>query len=329
MLVFSLGTVPLMFGLGAISSLLSSKFTKRIMKVSAVLVIFLGVIMLNRGLNLGGFNALAASSSGNVAQIEGNVQTITTTMESGRYTPIIVQKGIPVKWTIKAQQSDLNGCNNPVTIPKYNIEKKLVPGDNLIEFTPEEEGNITYTCWMGMISSNIKVVADVTKVTDKDIQQTNNTNIPGVPSSGGCCAAGAQATKFANGKIPTDNIQVAKVSNNQQEVTIKVNDEGYSPAVVVLQKGIPFKIKFDAEKLNSCNYIVDFPDFGGQLDIQNGQTETPLLDPQKDFVFQCGMGMLHGYVKVVDDINKVDLEKVKSEVENYKLPAGSGGCCGG
>ena len=45
MFVFSLGTVPLMFGLGAISSFLSSKFTHKMLKVSAVLVMVLGVIM--------------------------------------------------------------------------------------------------------------------------------------------------------------------------------------------------------------------------------------------------------------------------------------------
>jgi len=210
MLVFSLGTVPLMFGLGAISSLLSAKFTKRLMKVSAVLVIFLGIIMLNRGLNLGGFNALAAASSlssstsassGNVAQIAGNVQTITTTMDSGRYTAIVVQKGIPVKWTITARPGDLNGCNNPVTIPKYNIQKKLVPGDNLIEFTPEEEGNITYTCWMGMISSNIKVVADVTKISAEDIQQSKDTGNSGFSSGGSCCLPRSQTTKSNDEQI--------------------------------------------------------------------------------------------------------------------------------
>ena len=210
MLAFSLGTVPLMFGLGAISSLLSAKFTKQIMKVSAVLVIFLGIIMLNRGLNLGGFNALAATSSANsissaspanVAQIAGDVQTITTTMDSGRYTAIVVQKGIPVKWTIRAQPGDLNGCNNPVTIPKYNIEKKLVPGDNLIEFTPAEEGNITYTCWMGMISSNIKVVADVTQVPAADLQPSNNTGNSGFSTGGSCCLPGSQTTKSSNEQI--------------------------------------------------------------------------------------------------------------------------------
>lgn len=195
MLVFSLGTVPLMFGFGTLSSFLSSKYTRQILKISAVLVIFLGIIMLNRGFNMSGYNVLAATaapktSSQNVAKIEGNVQVITTTMNDGTYTPIIVQKGIPVKWTINASQEGLNGCNNPVTIPKYNIQKELVPGNNLIEFTPQSEGNITYTCWMGMVSSNIKVVNDLSKITGNDIEQNNAI----VPQSGmSCCSGGAQS----------------------------------------------------------------------------------------------------------------------------------------
>ena len=192
MLVFSLGTVPLMFGFGTLSSFLSSKYTRQILKVSAVLVIFLGMIMLNRGFNMSGFNAIAATeskniSSQNAAKIEGDVQVVTTTLDDGSYKPIIVQKGIPVKWTIKATEEGLNGCNNPVTIPKYNIQKELVTGDNLIEFTPQAEGDITYTCWMGMVSSNIKVVADLDKLSAQDINQ-NNTLAPS-PSGGGCCSA--------------------------------------------------------------------------------------------------------------------------------------------
>lgn len=54
MFVFRLGTVPLMFGFGAVSSLLSRKFTKKMLKVSAVLVIVLRVAMANRGLALSG-----------------------------------------------------------------------------------------------------------------------------------------------------------------------------------------------------------------------------------------------------------------------------------
>ncbi len=39
--------------------------------------------------------------------------------------------------------------------------------------------------------------------------------------------------------------------------------------------------------------------------------------------------MLHGYVKVVDDVSRVDLNAVKASVAAYKPQAGSGGCCGG
>lgn len=333
MFLFSLGTVPLMFGFGAVSSFLSGKFTHRMMKVSAVLVMILGVIMLSRGLSLSGVNVVYASSggssSGNIAKIEGNYQTVTTNLESGKYPPIVVQKGIPVKWNMKADASNINGCNGTITIPKYNIQKKLVPGDNIIEFTPDADGNIPYTCWMGMISSNIKVVDDVAKTTSNDVAQAASSSGSGSGiSSGGCC--GATPAGFANGKIPTDNITVAQVKDGQQEVTVTVNSQGYTPAVVVLQKGVKAKIKFNPEQLSSCNSTVVFPELQGQLVIsQADQKETPWLTPEQDFTFQCGMGMLHGYVKVVDDVNKVDLNAIKKEIQNYKPASGSGGgSCG-
>ena len=333
MFLFSLGTVPLMFGFGAVSSFLSSKFTHRMMKVSAVLVLILGIIMLNRGLSLSGFDtsvALGASSSdGGVAKIEGNVQVVTTKLDSGRYSPITVQKGIPVKWTITAESSDINGCNNRINIPEYNIENlQLKAGENVIEFTPDSEGKFIYSCWMGMISSNIKVVGDLSTVSTED--STSDIDSQGaVSGSGGCCGAASKATKFANGNIPTDDIAIAKVDGDKQEVTVTVNDYGYSPAVVVLQKGIPAKIKFNTDQLNICNSIVVFPEYQAQMNLQS-EKETPELSPTLDFTFQCGMGMLHGYVKVVDNINTINIEDVKNEVNNYIPSAGAsaGGCCG-
>lgn len=182
MMVFSLGTVPLMFGLGALSSFLNSKFKHRMFQISGVLILVLGIIMFGRGMNLSGINQayslLSSDGAGNVARVAGNVQVVNTTMESGRYTPIFVQKSIPVQWTITAADTDLNGCNNPVTIPKYDIEKTLVPGDNLIEFTPQEEGTINYTCWMGMISSTITVVADLSQAGEKNLQLPGPEGLP-------------------------------------------------------------------------------------------------------------------------------------------------------
>lgn len=170
MFLFSIGTVPLMLAFGAISSLLSRKFTKKMMTAGAVLVLIMGVFMLNNGTSLSGISlssmmgsvgAVKGSQNSNVAVIEDGVQTITTTLASGRYQPITVQKGIPVRWTIQADKGNINGCNNSMIIPKYGIQYNLVPGDNVIEFTPTESGTVPYSCWMGMIRSKITVVDDL------------------------------------------------------------------------------------------------------------------------------------------------------------------------
>ncbi|MEX1377515.1 MAG: sulfite exporter TauE/SafE family protein [Eubacteriales bacterium] len=162
MFMFSIGTVPLMFAFGALSSVLSNTFTKKLMKASAVLVIFLGVVMFGRGLNQFGVNtALAIKSEENVAQMQGEYQIVTTEMEPNFYEPFAVLAGVPVVWTINVEEGDLNGCNNPITIPEYGIEKELVIGKNVIEFIPEKEGKILYTCWMGMISGYVNVTEEI------------------------------------------------------------------------------------------------------------------------------------------------------------------------
>lgn len=169
MMLFSLGTVPLMFGLGALSSVLSRKFTHRMMTVSAVLVVILGVFMFSNGVALSGYALPFSDGISNTekaggiatAEIIDGVQVVTTTLSSGRYEPIRVQAGIPVQWNIQAEAGSINGCNNRIIIPEYQLEKKLEPGDNIIEFTPSNSGTIPYSCWMGMIRSEIVVAQDL------------------------------------------------------------------------------------------------------------------------------------------------------------------------
>ena len=202
MFMFSLGTVPLLFGFGLLGSLLSSKLTKKMIKVSAMLVIILGLVMINRGFTITGFtlhsfaantksnnttsNSANISTSENGATVNGDVQEIVTTLESGSYPPITVQDGVPVKWTIVADANNLNGCNSEIVIPQFNIEQKLVAGDNVITFTPTKTGTFGYSCWMGMIRSTITVVADT-----ENTEESIDTEIaPTVDNSGlpaGCC----------------------------------------------------------------------------------------------------------------------------------------------
>ncbi|WFA08851.1 sulfite exporter TauE/SafE family protein [Tissierella sp. Yu-01] len=160
MFLFSLGTVPLMFILGTISSKLNKKFTDKMLSICAMLVVVLGVGMISNGLSLSGVlipQIQTAEALASTAELEGEFQTIRTVLDFGIYQPIRVKAGIPVKWTIRAEKGKVNGCNNEIIIPEYNLEVKLKEGDNLIEFIPTEAGQFGYSCWMGMIRSSIIV----------------------------------------------------------------------------------------------------------------------------------------------------------------------------
>ena len=164
MFAFSAGTLPLMFGLSALSSILSKKFTRGMMTAGAVMVVVLGVAMFGNGMGLTGFSldsALAQDKGAQSIPVQsaGDVQLVRTELKSGRYDPIKVQAGVPVRWTIHAAAGTLNGCNNKIVIPEYGrLQKKLALGDNVVEFTPTRTGTFTYTCWMGMIRGKITVV---------------------------------------------------------------------------------------------------------------------------------------------------------------------------
>lgn len=54
MFLFSLGTVPLMLGLGSLVSALGKRFSQKVMSVGSVLVVVLGLAMLSQGCSLSG-----------------------------------------------------------------------------------------------------------------------------------------------------------------------------------------------------------------------------------------------------------------------------------
>lgn len=136
-------------------------------------------------------NATTSKADENTSVVNGDVQEINTTLQSGSYPAITVQEGIPVVWTINVDKSNLNGCNNQIIIPKYNIQQKLEVGENVIKFTPTETGKFGYSCWMGMVRSSITVTSTNS---NSDSQSPDTSSTPssdseidntGLPS--GCC----------------------------------------------------------------------------------------------------------------------------------------------
>lgn len=182
MFAFSLGTVPLMFITGLIGGAAGAKFTRGFMKVGAVLVLVLGILMTGRGMALSGIRTLpqdfaiqtgassvgasagTASASGDVpgtatesAASNSAVQTVTANMTANQYPSITVKVGVPVRFSLMAEDGVLNGCNRVLVIPAYDKQVKLQKGENVIEFTPDKAGVIPYSCWMGMVTGEIVV----------------------------------------------------------------------------------------------------------------------------------------------------------------------------
>ena len=164
MAVYALGTAPLMFGFGSVLSLLSRERVNSVLRVSGVIVIVLGLLMVNRGLsNLAlGVGNQDVSPSADVpvatAQPEvtavpaqSGVQVVRMSVTSRGYEPntLQIKKGIPVRWIIEGKQ--LSRCTNEIILHGYNIRQKLHSGENLIEFTPTQDGVIRFSCWMQMV----------------------------------------------------------------------------------------------------------------------------------------------------------------------------------
>ncbi len=158
MFFFALGTVFLMFGFGYFVSSISGERIKKMMKISGVVVILLGLFMLNRGLtNFGwGFRNLlprgqVIESPAGEKPAEGEYQAVKMDLTYRGYVPnvLYVKKGIPVRWIINVKQ--MSGCTNAILMEKFGIRKDLKRGENIIEFTPTETGEIPFSCGMKMV----------------------------------------------------------------------------------------------------------------------------------------------------------------------------------
>jgi len=331
MFLFSLGTVPLMLGFGSISSILPAKFHGRILKISALLVLMLGGGMVLRGMSLNGVAIMGANSfnvgSENVriAEIRDDKQFVRTIMHGNEYEPFIVQAGIPVVWTIFADEADLNGCNNPLTVPEYGIRFKMSPGENIIEFTPpSDEKTITYTCWMGMITSGIKVVSDLNNI---DSTLLNDAAALSGESDGNCCSSGgcggsSDLNSFSLDSFPEINfleVGLPEMEDGIQIVRIVVTENGFEPSIIVLEKGIETHWKIYGETLNEQNYRISFPAYGNKgIELTEGINSLKII-PEIDFAYFSWKNDFGGFVRVVDDLESVDVEQIKADVLAYNI----------
>jgi len=84
-----------------------------------------------------------------------------------------------------------------------------------------------------------------------------------------------------------------------------------------MQRQLPALWNINVDSLDPGNNTLVFPAYYTVLDINQGINAIQIL-PTGDFDFSTGDNVFYGYVKVVDDINNVDIETIKTEVVNYE-----------
>jgi uncharacterized protein len=165
MLAFSLGTLPALLSLSAMSSFATGAVQNRFLRFAGAAVIVLGVLNIQYGLVLASGNMTSAPVADNdkpAAQVvelaaAEEKQVAVMRIVGFEYIPnrFTVRQGVPVEWRIDA--SEAAGCGRILIAPKLGV-RKLLPANSttMISFIPQETGDFGFNCGMGMMTPNSK-----------------------------------------------------------------------------------------------------------------------------------------------------------------------------
>ncbi len=177
MFFFSLGTLPALLSLGAVSSLSKGKFQRYFLKFSGVLLLILGIGNIQNGFALTGITPSNRTFSPNTVSNGANSTTEFTSDSSGKivngkqvvdmriegysYTPsqFTVVQGIPVEWRIL--NAGAAGCGQIINVPSLGIMEFIPENETkVLTFTPSQTGIIPFNCSMGMMTpdASFKVI---------------------------------------------------------------------------------------------------------------------------------------------------------------------------
>jgi plastocyanin domain-containing protein len=92
-----------------------------------------------------------------------------------------------------------------------------------------------------------------------------------------------------------EQIAATMTESGTQEIKVTVKG-GYSPDVIVVEKGTPVRLNFYRDETSSCSEQVVFGDFGIAQELPAFKTTPIEFTPDKigEFTFACGMNMLRG-----------------------------------
>ncbi|MBI5071455.1 sulfite exporter TauE/SafE family protein [Candidatus Falkowbacteria bacterium] len=301
MSLFALGTAPGLLGIGGLASVFKGKKAKIFFAATGLAVILLGWFNIANGSQLVfGGKANGATSSG--ADLSG-VQEVRMTQGGSGYSPneFTIEKGKKVKWIINS--TNQFSCASSLVMPKYGINEYLKKGENIIEFTPTEVGQIPFSCSMGMYRGVFNVVESGSSSVNSAAKQ----NVAALPSGGGCgaggggCGCGGGAPKKSLDSSPTAAID----SNSEQVIKTQYTlSEDIVPNRFVVRRGVPVRFEIDVkENGQGCMSSIMVPDLYNNPQYLQGGTKIVMAftpDREGDYDITCAMGVPRGVITVTN-----------------------------
>jgi sulfite exporter TauE/SafE len=183
MFAFTLGTSPVFFAVAYFATKLGSRLEKYFMTFVAVVLLVLGLVAVDTGLNLAGspvsvtrlINGLSSASTvqaGNSSPLQtvelpapassGEVASdnvVTVKVQNGGYFPdkVYAKAGQPIQ--LRLVSSDVYTCALSFVIPSLGVQKDLQPTDEVLIDIPAQKAGTTipFSCSMGMFTGKLVV----------------------------------------------------------------------------------------------------------------------------------------------------------------------------
>jgi uncharacterized protein len=168
MFAFTLGTSPVFFIVSYFATKLGSTLEKNFMRVVAVVVLVLGLVSVENGLNLVGspysisnliLNAQSKSSQ-TVESSPGSTATgtaLTLNARNDGYDPIVLHAPAGQDFTLNLVTDNTRSCSRAFVIPALNIER-LLPATGVVSVNipaQSQGSSMPFTCSMGMYTGKI------------------------------------------------------------------------------------------------------------------------------------------------------------------------------
>lgn len=278
MFTFSLGTLPALLSLSAISSFARGAFQRNFLKFSGVFVVMLALFNINNGLTLAGYNFNLASAfesknstteaGASAFPIVNGKQIVKMAVSGYNYNPsrFTVVQGVPVEWQIDG--AGATGCGQVLVMPTLGISKYLSPqGITTITFTPKETGTIPFNCSMGMMTRGaaFTVIPNTTGVSGAKADTQDHSACD--PSIADCVQA--------------------------QKVSLEVSRErGVYPHTLTVKKGVPVELTIDDKiPLGGCMSVWVIPKYNVTIPMKVGILKASFTPTETGTIaMTCSMG---------------------------------------